>query len=338
MTAPPALPAGAASGLGPLPGTDAREAVRCIAGELGDLPFQPDLPARGVGADPVGRAVGLLVDVPAEVVPSGWRIAGRPGRDTTRALDHRDRDLDAVEEHLQGAPLLKVQVLGPWSLAAGLELRTGHRVLTDAGAVADVTESYAEGLQQQLRRLAARVPGTGLVVQVDEPQLAAVEGGRLPTASGFGTVRAVGAERLRTGLAQLAEAVAAVPQVVSRGITGVAPGPWWPALHRLGFDRLAVPLEAVAGTAVLDVLGETVGLGAGLLVPVTLPDRPTAVEQTTRTLVALWRALGFDLATLATTVVPLATGIAAADAVAPTLRRVAEVGRALVDPPAAWLA
>ncbi len=39
-----------------MPGTDPAEAVRIVAGELPDFPY---LPARGRGADLIGRTAGL---------------------------------------------------------------------------------------------------------------------------------------------------------------------------------------------------------------------------------------------------------------------------------------
>ena len=74
-----------------MPGTSYDEAARAIAGELPELPYLPEVPGRGVGADPVGRAIGLLVGLPAEVVPSGWRLSRRPGIDLRRAVDERQR-------------------------------------------------------------------------------------------------------------------------------------------------------------------------------------------------------------------------------------------------------
>jgi len=67
---------GAATGVGSLPGTDPVEAAAAVVGELPLLPHLPELPARGVGADMIGRTVGLLVDLAAEVVPTGWRVTG----------------------------------------------------------------------------------------------------------------------------------------------------------------------------------------------------------------------------------------------------------------------
>ena len=76
---------GPATGVGSLPGIDAREAAKTATGAFEDFPFLPELPARGPGADMIGRTAGLLVEVYARVEPSGWRIGDRPGRDTKRA-------------------------------------------------------------------------------------------------------------------------------------------------------------------------------------------------------------------------------------------------------------
>ena len=46
-----------------MPGTSVRDAVALVVGELGEgdgLPHLPELPARGPGADLVGRTLGLL--------------------------------------------------------------------------------------------------------------------------------------------------------------------------------------------------------------------------------------------------------------------------------------
>jgi hypothetical protein len=55
-------------------------AARIVAGELPDFPYLPELPARGPGADLAGRTAALLIDMPVETTPGGWRIAERPGR------------------------------------------------------------------------------------------------------------------------------------------------------------------------------------------------------------------------------------------------------------------
>ncbi len=144
-----------------MPGTDPAEAMRVVAGELPDFPFLPELPDRGPGADLTGRTAALLVDMPAEVTPRGWRLAERPGRDLARARSMLASDLDVLEEVLQGfeGPL-KIQLCGPWTLAATLELtRTMNVALADPGAVADLTASLAEGAAAYAADVAKRVPG-----------------------------------------------------------------------------------------------------------------------------------------------------------------------------------
>ena len=64
-----------------MPGTDLAEAAAIVLGELPDFPHLPELPARGVGADMLGRTAALLVDLAVEVVPTGYRVTR--GRDST---------------------------------------------------------------------------------------------------------------------------------------------------------------------------------------------------------------------------------------------------------------
>src|SRR5579862_7646717 len=156
-----------------MPGTDPAETMRIIAGELPDFPHLPELPDRGPGADLTGRTAGLLIDIPVEVTPRGWRLAERPGRDLARARSMLSSDLDVLEEVLQGfeGPV-KIQLCGPWTLAATLELtHTMNVALSDPGAVADLTDSLAEGVAAHVADVAERVPGGRLVLQLDEPAL-----------------------------------------------------------------------------------------------------------------------------------------------------------------------
>jgi hypothetical protein len=156
------------------------------------MPFLPELPARGPGADMIGRTAGMLVELYARVEPSGWRIGDRPGRDTKRARAWLGEDLDALEEFTQGyeGPL-KVQAVGPWTLAAALELRNGEVALSDPGACRDLAGSLAEGLREHLAEVRRRVPGAQIVLQLDEPSLFAVLRGHVRSASGYRTHRAV---------------------------------------------------------------------------------------------------------------------------------------------------
>ena len=215
-----------------MPGTNPAEAMRVIAGELPDFPHLPELPDRGPGADLTGRTAALLVEIPVEVTPRGWRLAERPGRDLVRARNMLSSDLDVMEEVLDGfrGPL-KIQLCGPWTLAATLELpRTLNVAIADPGAVADLTASLAEGAAAHVAEVAKRVPGAHLVVQFDEPALPAVAGGEVPTASGLSRLRPVEAETLRERLAQVIAATAVTPWCTaalppSRSALSGRPGP-----------------------------------------------------------------------------------------------------------------
>ncbi len=202
MSRPAQLPPATATGIGSWPGTDQAEAIAVVRGELEQLPHLPELPARGPGGDLVGRTAARLVDLPVDLQPSGWRLVDRPGRDLARAEAFWREDLDRLAHAFDGwqGPL-KVQLAGPWTLAATLELARGERALTDPGAVRDLLQSSAEAVRRLVADLERLVPGAAVVVQLDEPSLPAVLDGRLPTASGYGRVRPVPPADVRDGLA-----------------------------------------------------------------------------------------------------------------------------------------
>ncbi|WP_308188878.1 methionine synthase [Streptacidiphilus sp. ASG 303] len=290
----------AATGVGSMPGTDAREAVRTVVGELEALPHLPELPARGPGADMVGRGAGLLVELYAQVEPSGWRFADRPGRDTRRAHSWLVEDLDALEEFTQGrSGPLKVQAVGPWTLAASIELKHGEKALADPGACRDVAGSLAEGLRRHLADVRRRVPGAEVVLQLDEPSLPAVLTGQVPTASGFQRLRAVDRQVAEDVLRQVVGAVDAPVAVHC-----CAPGVPIALLRRAG--AAAVSLDASLLTERDDdAVGEAVEAGTVLLAGV-LPgtDAPLSDPAGSVAVVRrLWRRLGFAPESLARRVV-----------------------------------
>jgi hypothetical protein len=151
----------AATGVGSWPGSTPREAAEIVIGELHQLPHLVELPDRGVGADLIGRAGGLLVDIAIDTVTRGYRIAARPGAVMRRARSLLDEDIDALEEAWEKAGgrdcVVKVQAPGPITLAAQLELANGHRAITDAGAVRDLTASLAEGASRHRAEVARRL-------------------------------------------------------------------------------------------------------------------------------------------------------------------------------------
>jgi hypothetical protein len=314
---------GCATGIGSMPGTDPAEAMRIVAGELPDFPYLPELPDRGPGADLTGRTAALLVDIPVEVTPRGWRLAERPGRDLARARSLLSSDLDVLEETLDGyrGPL-KVQLCGPWTLAATLELpRTLNVAIADQGAVADLTVSLAEGAARHVAELAKRVPGARLVVQLDEPALPAVAAGQVPTASGLSRLPAVGSDQLQERLGQVIAAVGrytvvhccaqSVPFGLIRAAGAVGVAFDLSRLRRGEQDGVAESAEAGMGVLVgaADTQpgrtdqGVTPPSPPGRAAGVNPADGSDEARQTAGRVIRLWQRLGLPLATLPAQVV-----------------------------------
>ncbi|MGZ5408904.1 MAG: methionine synthase [Aeromicrobium sp.] len=196
------------AGVGSMPGDDYAEALRVVIDTTPDLVSIPELPARGVQAAMTGRGMGILAELGADLQPAGWRLTGAgSGTDQRRARSMLSQDLDAVEEKLQGFDgILKVQVMGPWTLSATVERPRGDRVLADHGARRDLAQSLAEGIRQHLASVSARVPGASLILQVDEPALTAVLNAQIPTASGWGRHRSIDKPEADAALRSVAEA------------------------------------------------------------------------------------------------------------------------------------
>jgi hypothetical protein len=204
-------PPASATGVGSMPGTDPAETARVIFGELPDLPHLAELPDRGPGADLTGRTAALLIELPVDMTTGRWRFTDRPGRDVRRAQTMLAHDLDALEEAADGYQgQLKIQVCGPWTLAATIELaRSQNAALADRSAVADLTNSLAEGVAGHVAEVRRRVPGAQLLLQLDEPALPAVIEGSLPTASGFGRLPAIDGPDIEMGLRTVLQAAQA---------------------------------------------------------------------------------------------------------------------------------
>lgn len=341
---PQRWPAGAATGVGSLPGTDPAEAAATVAGELPLLPHLAELPARGVGADLIGRAAGMLVDIAVELVATGYRVTARPGREHRRAVDLLRADLDAFDAacDVSRPAWVKVQVAGPWTLVAGVELHSGHRVLTDRGAVREFTESLTEALRGHVAEVAART-GARVLVQLDEPTLPAVLRGALPTASGYGTVGSVAEPDAADALRGLVGALG-TPVVVHC----CADDPPVRLLADIGAAGIGIDATrpSVCGDtavpAALDALGEVWDTGTPLLlglVPALAPAGPVELAALARRAFDLADRLGFDRSRLAELAVPTPTcGLAGAtpDWARRAMELCRELGRAFVDPPESW--
>ncbi len=322
-------PRGAATGVGSLPGTDVAEAQRIVLGELPDLPHLPELPARGPGADMIGRSAGLLVELPVELYAARWRVASRPGIDLRRILDLLERDLDQMTEQADGyRGAFKLQSAGVWTLAAEIDLPVGGRMLRDPGAVRDLAASLAEGLAAHVAQVRARVPGASVILQLDEPSLPAVLAGRIPTESGFSVLPPVEPATAIGHMREVVEAVG-VPVVVHC----CAPGVPVELIRSAGAAAVGLDLSLVAGRdmADLDKLGEALDAGLGLFAGAAPSSAPAGTAGLTAAPIGaagltaapagaagapppasaevadrvreLWHRLGFPLSTVASQVV-----------------------------------
>lgn len=302
-----------ATGVGSWPGTDVREALRAVRdlhdSEAGDVPYLPELPARGPGADMVGRAAGLLLDLAVDLQPSGWRLVDRPGRDLGRTLAFRRQDLDELAEAYDGwqGPL-KVQVCGPWTLAASVELTRGERVLTHPGATRDLAESLTLGVTEHLAAVARVVPGARIVVQLDEPGLPAVLAGRLPTASGYGRVPAVDRQQAGSRIQRTVEHLRAAG-AAEVWLHGCAPGMPLTLVAASGVDAISVDTSLLSAAEWEDV-AELVDGGTRFVLGAVPADRPDDWRGALRLLRDGWGRTGAGLPALARQRVSPACGLA----------------------------
>ncbi len=281
-----------------MPGTDDQEfveSVRIVLGELGDppgLPFVPELPGRGPGADMIGRSLAMVADLAADLQPDGWRLTGTgatSGVDHRRAKSLLAQDLDTVEELTQGfTGTFKTQVAGPWTLAASVEKPRGDKVLADHGARRELAEALAEGVAEHLADLRRRIPGARWVVQVDEPALRAVADAQVPTASGYGRHRRVDRPELSASLESVVAAISAAG--AEPWVHSCAPETPWDLILGAGARGILVDLE-VLRPAELDTLaealetGHTVGLGVlPSLDPESAPSDSSVTERVLRLL------------------------------------------------------
>jgi hypothetical protein len=287
-----------------MPGTDPREAMAVVVGELPELPYLPELPARGPGADLIGRTASLLVDLPVQTTPRGWRLAPRPGRDISRAAGLLSADLDAMEEAATGYEgAFKIQACGPWTLAASLELsRSVEPALADAGAVADLVASLAEGLAAHVAQVRRRLPAATVVLQLDEPALPGVLAGSVPTASGLYRLAAVTGSAAADGLRAVLESAAA-PAVVHC----CAPQIPFACIKDAGATAASFDLDLLR-RADEDAFGEAVESGVGMFIG-AIPSRggppsgATDGRAAATSVIDLWLRVGLPGGTLTERVV-----------------------------------
>lgn len=307
----------AVTGAGDLPGTSSDEAMRIVAGELGSaphLPFLPVLAERGPGADAVGRTAALLSAVSPHfavtTIPRGWRLAGADTREMRRARAWLGEDLDRAEEQLAGLNRSVVlPVVGPLTLAALLELQTGHRMVRDHGAVRDLAQALGEAVAVHIDDVRRRIPGASPLARLDEARLSDVLAGGISTPSGLDRYRAVGGQ-------QAGELIAAV--VRSAGDSDVA--------LRCGGNAPPLDVMAASGASVLsvdlsgldlrrdgDAMGTALDGGTVVLLGVEVTGHgESETDATVGAVTRWWTDLGFDPEKLPASVglQPAATSVA----------------------------
>lgn len=319
-----------ATGAGDWPGVDPLEANRAIRGELGGVnpPFLPALPARGPGSDATGRTLGMLVELPFDLQPHGWRLTQRPGKDQRRAESALSSDINALGDiagaEERPASRLVLHLQGPLSLAAGVHLHSGERVLLDHGARRELYASLAAGAAELVRRVASVARGAGILLQLDEPAAEAVLTGSIPTASGYRTLRAID-RREATEAWDLVTA-----SVLAAGATGtvVAPGRGdvaFEAARSSAVEALVLELSAVSDRQ-WDALAEDVEGGRRLWLAILDPGHPVPqVSSLVEPVRAAWNRVGLPVAALSAltvTTLPGPAGRSPADAVAMLTRLV----------------
>jgi len=176
-----------------------------------------------------------------------------------------------------------------------------------------------------------------VVVQLDEPSLPAVLAGRVPTASGFATLRAVDPAVASDTVAVVLDAVAAA------GATPVvhccAADPPIALLVRAGAAAVSVDAAVTGSARVVDAIGvaleQDVDVFLGV-VPSRGPGVPPAVREIAAPARRLWSALGQAPETLADRIVVTPScGLAGASVgwAHQAYRLCRQVARALVEAP-----
>lgn len=298
------------TGIGSWPGADLADALKIAFAECPDLPFLPELPARGPHAALIGRGTAVLTGLGVDLTSAGWRLADVSSRDHRRAVATLRSDLDQLEEIAQGyqGPV-KIAVAGPWTLAASLEHPRGDKVLPDPGARRDVAQSLQQGIADLLAELTRRLPDVAVIIQLDEPVLPAVLGGGVATASGLGRHRAVDVPEVSTVYTRLVEQLGDTPVIVH----SCAPGTPIAMLSRTGIRGLALDL-GLLGTADWDALGAALEDGRWLVAGALPTSDPSAAlpsaDRVAATVLDPVRRLGLPPEISTHTVISPACGLA----------------------------
>ncbi|MGB3762396.1 MAG: methionine synthase [Ornithinimicrobium sp.] len=344
------------TGMGSWPGQDVRLALGAVSDDLAGLgeeglvgmPYLTELPARGPGSDMVGRSAHLLVDLPVDLQPQGWRLVDRPGLDATRTASLWRQDLDQLAEVFDGFDgQIKLQVVGPWTLASETWLPLGDRVLSDAGAIRDVSASLGAGVAEHVHTVSRLLPRASVVLQLDEPSLPRVLHGQVPSASGYRRLPApdpeVASSVIGTVLRAAHDAGAVMTalhccasrpplRVMREAMVGVFSA-GESGRRALSVDTTALDARAWEGLATAVEAG--IGLWAGAVSTDASPDprQPSAYREHHAALVRRWQDVGLPPDRLAELTVTPACGLAGLtpDRARSVTADTVDLGRALAE-------
>ncbi|GAA1136703.1 hypothetical protein [Nesterenkonia lutea] len=210
---------------GAMPGTDLIRSAQLQAAELPapHLPGLPELPGRGLHSDLLARSLAQLSELSAELTSYGWRLTQRPGADDQRIRGWLRSDVDTLAD-VRGhraetgadapdddgfAPPLVLELMGPISLMAGLALPSGEKVLTDHGARRDLAASLANGAAEHVAHVRRACAPSSLTVIITEPEYSRARRGKIPTVSGYRTIRALGRDETRAHIGLMIETLEA---------------------------------------------------------------------------------------------------------------------------------
>jgi methionine synthase II (cobalamin-independent) len=310
------------------------DAIKIAFAECPDLPYVPELPARGPHAQMIGRSTAFLAGLTVDLQPAGWRLTDASSRDHRLAISTLRADLDLLEEHAQGYQgTIKLSVAGPWTLAAMMERPRGDRLLADYGARRDLNQSLAEGIAQLVAELSRRLPDLEFLIQLDEPLLPAVLAGTIATASGFSRHRSVEPSEVSAALILTFVRLAPTPVAVHC----CAPGAPVDLLRTAGVAGVLIDIDQLSSAdwdAVAATLeaGQWIGMGA---LPTDRTPHPDQLgpDQVARRVLQPVRDLGLEPPTAARMVITPACGLASAtrDAAVQALRTLRSAARIVTE-------
>ncbi|MGA8047423.1 MAG: methionine synthase, partial [Dermatophilaceae bacterium] len=186
-------------------------------------------------------------------------------------------------------------------------LPRGERAVSDLGAALDIADALADGVALLIADLARLVPGADPVIQVDEPTLQAVLTGTLPTASGYGRVRAVDTQHVLRGLAAVTGAY--------RGDTVIHccdPTAPIPVLRQSGASAVSLDLTA-ASPARWESVAATLESGTALYAGLLPTEGSGSVRTASERLLAEAERVGIESSALDAVVVTPACGLGLRD-------------------------